>query len=149
MQKALRTLEEFEEEARSFARGLRPRAKEAVFVTLSGELGAGKTAFVKAVAKELGVSEVVNSPTFVIEKIYLLPAGSRFKRLVHVDAYRLERGAELSPLGLSAALQDAGNLVMLEWPERVQEALPEPSVRLSLTCEPDGSRLLASTYAPA
>ena len=149
MEKVLRTLEELEEEARSFARGLRPCAREAVLVTLSGELGAGKTSFVKAVAKELGISEIVNSPTFVIEKVYPLPAGDRFKRLVHLDAYRLEHSEELAPLGLSEILQDAGNLVLLEWPERVQGALPQPSVQLSLVCKPDGSRLLASTHAPA
>ncbi len=145
----MRTLEEFEEEACSFAQSLRPRAKGAVLVTLSGELGAGKTAFVKAMARELGVSENVHSPTFVLEKVYALPEGSHFKRLVHLDAYRLERGTELAPLGFGELLRNTDNLVLLEWPERVQDALPEPFARLSLTLEPDGSRLLSFTYAAA
>lgn len=149
MEKVVKTLEEFEEEARSFARGLRPRAKEAMLVTLSGELGAGKTAFVKAVAQELGVSENVHSPTFVLEKVYALPEGSRFKRLVHLDAYRLESSAELTPLGFKEVLRNAENLVLLEWPERVQDALPEPFVRLSLTLGPDEARTLSYTYAAA
>ena len=149
MEKVVRTLKEFEEEACSFAQSLRPRAKGAVLVTLSGELGAGKTAFVKAMARELGVSENVHSPTFVLEKVYTLPEGGHFKRLVHLDAYRLERGAELAPLGFGELLRNTDNLVLLEWPERVQDALPEPFARLSLTLEPDGSRLLSYTYAAA
>src|SRR3989338_8753227 len=103
MQKLIRTLAELEAEAARFARELVPRNTGATLVTLSGELGAGKTAFVKAVAKALGVGEVVNSPTFVLEKIYPLPlfsqkSGKGFKRLIHIDAYRLEKGGDLAPL---------------------------------------------------
>ena len=90
----------------------------AAVLALSGELGSGKTAFVKALAKELGVEETVTSPTFVIEKIYKL-SHSRFKNLVHVDAYRLESAHELEVLGFKELLQNAENLVAIEWPERV------------------------------
>ena len=96
----------------------RAGADEALVVGLSGHLGAGKTAFVKAVAKALGIAEDVTSPTFVIMKLYDTAAG-RFRRLVHIDAYRLERREELEALGFEDLVADPGNLIMVEWPENV------------------------------
>lgn len=142
MGKLARTLTEFEEEAARFAGSLVPRQRGATLVALSGELGAGKTAFTKAVARALGIREVVNSPTFVLEKIYLL-SNQIFKRLIHIDAYRLERGADLSPLGFDELMRDADNLILLEWPENVADALPEPAVRISLVAHSDGSRTIS------
>jgi tRNA threonylcarbamoyladenosine biosynthesis protein TsaE len=141
MEKAIRNLAELEAEASAFVSTLAPR-EAAVLVTLSGELGAGKTAFTQAVAKALGVEDAVTSPTFVLEKIYLLPPGRGFTHLIHIDAYRLEGADELAPLGFAALMQDPKNLVMLEWPEKVAEALPAPSVCISLTPREDGSRTL-------
>ena len=97
---------------------------EAVIVGLSGHLGAGKTAFVKAVAKALGVKEEVTSPTFVLMKLYgLNPIGTLkgfpWNRLVHIDAYRLERPEELEALDWEALVADRNNLIMVEWPENV------------------------------
>lgn len=95
----------------------------ALVVGLSGHLGAGKTAFVKAVAAELGVTETVTSPTFVIMKMYEVPgsasASAAFWRLVHIDAYRLERHADLEALRLEELASDPHNLIMIEWPENV------------------------------
>ena len=145
MGKLILTLAELDTEAARFVGGLAPReqrlpaGRQATLVTLTGELGAGKTAFVKAVARALGVGETVNSPTFVLEKIYLLPPEQSFKRLVHIDAYRLEGGDELRPLGFDELMRDPGNLVMLEWPERVKDALPIPAVKISFIAHTDGS----------
>lgn len=158
MEKVVTTLEAFEEEAARFARSLAPSPRGATLVTLSGELGAGKTAFSKAIAKTLGVEEVVTSPTFVLEKIYpirkledsrsngaglLGGLASKFKRLVHIDAYRLESGEDLAPLGFDELMQDAENLILLEWPEKVAEALPQASEKLSLIAQEDGSRTIS------
>lgn len=144
MEKVIRTLEELYAEAARFVGALAPRAEGATLVTLSGELGAGKTAFVKAVAKVLGVAEVVNSPTFVLEKIYSLGSPtSKFARLVHIDVYRLEKGDDLAPLGFNELMQDAGNLILLEWPEKVAGALPVPRVRIALASLPDGSHTIS------
>jgi len=147
MKKVIQTLRELEAEAADFVRSLMP-GERATLVTLVGELGAGKTAFTKSVAKAFGVEETVNSPTFVLEKIYFLPRElggrtSKFARLVHIDAYRLEKGSDLAALGFDELLQDPGNLIMLEWPENVAEALPAPAVRVMLTALPDGSHTLA------
>ncbi len=145
MEKTLTTLAELEGEAARFARAVAPAERGATLVTLSGELGAGKTAFTKAVAKALGIEETVTSPTFVIEKIYQLPAphsGAGFSRLIHIDAYRLEQGADLAPLGFDEIMKDPGNLVLLEWPEMVADALPTADVRIMLAPNADGSRTL-------
>lgn len=143
MEKIVATLAEFEAEAARFAGTLAPSPRGATLVTLSGELGAGKTAFTKAVARAFGVEEVVTSPTFVLEKIYQLGSeASKFRRLVHIDAYRLESGRDLAALGFDEFMQDAGNLILLEWPEKVVEALPVPTARLSIVAHDNGSRVI-------
>lgn len=142
MEKEVRTLAELEAEAGRFVRGLAPADAQATLVTLSGELGAGKTALVKDAAKFLGVEEIVTSPTFVLEKIYLLNE-QKFKRLIHIDAYRLEKGADLAPLGFDELMQDAGNIILLEWPEKVADALPSPAVKISIVANHDGSRTIS------
>lgn len=141
MDKVTTTLTGLEEEAGKFVGTLTPREGGATLITLSGELGAGKTAFTKAAAHFLGVEEVVTSPTFVLEKIYSL-SNKKFKRLVHIDAYRLEKGADLAPLGFDELMQDSGNLILFEWPEKVSDALPVPAVRISLVANSDGSRII-------
>ena len=96
----------------------------AVLVGLYGDLGSGKTTFMKGVAKHFSVSESVTSPTFVIMKIYKLRT-INYKLLVHVDAYRLEKGEELNHLGFQEIVKDPKNIIFVEWPENVKEAMPE------------------------
>src|SRR3989344_3743235 len=88
----------------------------ATTLLLSGELGAGKTAFVKALARILGIKEDIISPTFVIMKFYPL-TGQLFKQLIHIDAYRLEKADELTHLGFEELCKDPVNLICIEWPE--------------------------------
>ncbi len=150
MEISVKTIAEFEAEAARFVCSLAPSdaslpagRQGAVLVTLSGDLGAGKTAFVKAVARALGVEETVNSPTFVLEKIYQLSGGQPFKRLIHIDAYRLERRSDLAPLGFDELMQNTSNLILLEWPEKVEDALPVPAMKISLIAHDDGSRTIS------
>ena len=96
-----------------------PKSDGALIVGLSGHLGAGKTAFVKLVAKELGVREEITSPTFVIMKMYPIEHPN-WKRLVHIDAYRLEKSEELKAINFEKFAADPGNLIMVEWPENVE-----------------------------
>jgi tRNA threonylcarbamoyladenosine biosynthesis protein TsaE len=144
MEKTLMTLAEFESEAACFTTSLVPRECGATLITHSGELGAGKTAFAKAAARTLGVGETITSPTFVLEKIYLLGGStSKFARLVHIDAYRLESGKDLAALGFDELMRESGNLILLEWPEKVSDALPAPSVKISITPQADGARTIS------
>ena len=117
--------------AKDFLESIVPHSEHATIYGLSGNLGSGKTAFVKEVAHHLGLNkEDVTSPTFVIEKIYKIPNPRstlyihRFTHLIHIDAYRLEDPKELLSLGWKEISEDAHNLIMVEWPEIVREVLP-------------------------
>jgi tRNA threonylcarbamoyladenosine biosynthesis protein TsaE len=141
----LRTLEDFDVEATAFVEALEPSARGATLITLSGELGAGKTTFAQAIARALGVEGPVTSPTFVIEKIYGLPEGKRFERLVHIDAYRLSAMAELNAIGFGTMMSSPGNLILLEWPERVVGVAELATLQIVIEALPNGSRQI--TYA--
>lgn len=111
-----------QELATDFARQLPTKNTDrAYLVGLSGELGAGKTAFVQALARALGVTETVPSPTFTYLRTYPLvhPA---FNRLVHIDAYRLSP-EEKDALGLAPYFADAKNLLCIEWYENLPSGL--------------------------
>ncbi len=141
----LRTVEDIDSEARAFIEALVPEERSATLVTLSGELGAGKTSFVQAVAAVLGVEGPITSPTFVIAKVYLLPEGQQFERLIHIDAYRLSSIGELNAIGFGDMVSNPCNLVMLEWPEQVGGILEHSSLNIMIEPLPDGSRQI--TYA--
>lgn len=96
----------------------------ALVVGLYGDLGSGKTTFTQDVAKILGIQGDITSPTFVIEKIYDIDH-KEFKKLIHIDAYRLDSGKELLSLDFQNIIKDPRNLILIEWPERVIEILPE------------------------
>jgi len=134
-------IDEFRKYAARFAHQVLPKQSEATVVTLSGDLGAGKTTFVQGVARALGIQENVTSPTFVIEKIYNLsihpPAGG-FARLIHIDAYRLESEDELKVLGFSELLQDATNLILIEWPEKIPTLIPKSALKIRFDIADDG-----------
>jgi tRNA threonylcarbamoyladenosine biosynthesis protein TsaE len=113
---------ELQKEAVLFLSTLTP-GTEAILITLSGELGAGKTTFAQGIARALGVMETVTSPTFVIEKVYQLN-DQKWDRLIHIDAYRLNSSHELEVLGWHELVDDPKNLIVLEWPERVADIIP-------------------------
>lgn len=118
-------LSQTEQIAKDFVSRLFDYSKSNAFVlALSGELGAGKTTFVQFVAKALGITEQITSPTFVIEKIYKIEHPV-FERMIHVDAYRLESEGELKNLGWEEIVSNPKNLILIEWPERAQELIPE------------------------
>lgn len=109
------------EETQKLAQKLAPQLKAGMTVLLKGPLGSGKTAFVKAVGKALGVERAIKSPTYTIVKTYELPG--REEELAHVDAYRLEEGYAES-IDLDAYL-NAGAIIFIEWPQYVKEFLPD------------------------
>ncbi|MDP3402654.1 MAG: tRNA (adenosine(37)-N6)-threonylcarbamoyltransferase complex ATPase subunit type 1 TsaE [bacterium] len=140
--RTIMNLTDLEEEAREFVSTLHPKQDSATLVTLSGNLGAGKTAFTQAVARTLGVTDTVTSPTFVLAKSYEL-SGTEFSKLVHIDAYRLTEGKDLKALDLAQTLKDAQTLVLLEWPEMVVDGLPQADVAITLTVRTDTERDIA------
>jgi len=145
VEKTIHSLEELGAEAQTFIASLTPQVGGATLITLSGELGAGKTAFTQALALALGITDVVQSPTFVLEKIYTLPEGRSFRRLVHIDAYRLTSGSDLRTIAFDQMMHDEENLIVVEWPERVADMLPPADAAITLVAHDDGTRTM--TYA--
>ena len=115
----------------------------AAIIFLSGDLGAGKTTFVQALGKELGITETMQSPTYVLMKKYQI-SNNKFQTLVHIDAYRLQNAGEFAALRPEQFLQDPKALVVVEWPERVGNALPAPDLTLNFSSQDagDGERYI-------
>ena len=111
----------------------------ALVVGLSGDLGAGKTTFMQAVAKHLGIKNKVRSPTFVIIKSYKLKA-KNYKLLFHIDAYRLKDENELLSLGWQEIIKNEKHLVFVEWPENVSKIIPSHSKFIHISEDKGGNK---------
>lgn len=101
-------------------------------------MGSGKTTFTTAVCRVLGVTDPVGSPTFSIVNEYMRADG---EPMYHFDFYRINRLSEALDIGLYDYL-DSGCLCMMEWPENIEELLPEETLRVSIAVNPDESRTL-------
>ncbi len=111
----------------------RASADHATIVAFSGDLGAGKTTMIKEIAKSLGVQQDLASPTYVIYKVYNLDQGrSPFKKLIHGDMYRLESSGEIMQLGWEQLIADPENLILVEWPEKIADVIPDWAGRVTL-----------------
>ena len=124
-----------------------------------GQMGAGKTTFIKAICEVLGVTDVITSPTFAIVNEYTLPAEanapldpqgrlpeqessiplSQSDRVYHFDFYRIKKLDEVYDMGYEDYFY-SGALCFIEWPELIDDLLPSDAVRVHLTVLPDGSR---------
>ena len=124
-----------------------------------GKMGSGKTTFIKALCEELGVQDVITSPTFAIVNEYTLDEGRKKKdesihannpssfilhlsSIYHFDFYRIHRLEEVYDMGYEDYFYAPGSLCFIEWPELIEELLPPDTVRIDITEQPDGSRLV-------
>ena len=147
MEITIQSLETIADAARTFIGGIGDRRVFAFY----GSMGAGKTTFIKAVCEELGVTDQVNSPTFAIVNVYeancqlpnsptpQLPNSS----IYHFDFYRIKRLEEACDMGCEEYFY-SGNLCFIEWPELIEDLLPEDTVRVTITQQPDGQRLITT-----
>ena len=101
-----------------------------------GKMGAGKTTFVKAICEELGVEDVITSPTFALVNEYTAGDGSP---VYHFDFYRIKKLEEVYDMGYEDYFY-SGNLCFLEWPELIEDLLPEDCTKVTITVEEDGTR---------
>ena len=101
-----------------------------------GKMGTGKTTFIKAICQELGVEDTITSPTFAIVNEYTSGNGSP---VYHFDFYRIKRLEEVYDMGYEDYFY-SGHLCFLEWPELIDELLPEDTVKVTITTKEDGSR---------
>lgn len=127
-------LESIHEAARTFI----DKMGDSTVFAFKGEMGAGKTTFIKAVCEELGVGDVINSPTFAIVNEYRSRSG---ELIYHFDFYRINKLEEVYDFGYEDYFY-SGALCLIEWPEKVTELLPGDCVVVNISVQSDGSRML-------
>ncbi len=112
---------------KQFAQQMKAEVRGGEVVLLIGELGSGKTTFVQGLARAVGIGEPVTSPTFTIVGEYDVPVGAHFKRLVHVDLYRLEAKEAQADPAIQEVLEqgsDPDRLTLIEWADRLGGKIP-------------------------
>lgn len=102
-----------------------------------GKMGAGKTTFIKAICEEMGVEDVITSPTFAIVNEYR--SNTTEEIIYHFDFYRIKKLEEVYDMGYEDYFY-SGALCFLEWPELIEEILPGDATKVTITTEEDGSR---------
>lgn len=137
MQITVKSPAELPDAAKTFINNMGDRT----VVALHGEMGAGKTTFINALCRELGVeSDSTASPTFALVNEYR--SDTTAELIYHFDLYRLEDLDEAMDMGIEDYL-DCGALCLIEWPDVVDPLLPEDTIDLNITVNPDGSRTFA------
>ena len=140
VQLSIPTLEALEEAAYKFMTEMGDYTVYAFY----GEMGAGKTTFINALCRQLGVeSDPTNSPSFAIINEYR--SDTTAELIYHFDCYRLEKEEEAVDLGAEDYF-DSGALCLIEWPERIADLLPDDTVRVDITVDDNGERTLKMTF---
>ena len=130
------SLDNIREAAKAFLAGM----GTSKVVAFYGKMGAGKTTFIKAICEELGVEDVITSPTFALVNEYTDATGSP---VFHFDFYRIKKLEEVYDMGYEDYFY-SHNLCFLEWPELIEDILPDDAMRVSITEQEDGSRVIES-----
>ena len=130
------TLDKISDAARAFAGAMGDRTVFAFY----GQMGAGKTTFIKAVSDQLGVTSSVNSPTFAIINEYHTTGG---RNIYHFDFYRIKQPGEAFDIGCEDYFY-SGDCCFIEWPEKIEGLLPLEAVEVHIDILPDGRRRLSA-----
>ena len=139
MEIVIKNLESIHETAREFINHI---GQHTVFA-FYGKMGAGKTTLIKAICEELGVKDVITSPTFAIVNEYEVKNSEADSPLIyHFDFYRIKKLEEVYDMGYEDYFY-SGALCFIEWPELIEELLPDDAVRVNIDELPDGTRRLA------
>ena len=142
MEIKIENIEHIHEAAREFIEHI----GDARVFAFYGKMGAGKTTFVKAVCEELGVEDVITSPTFAIVNEFALNSwpitvSQQPTAIYHFDFYRIKKLEEVYDMGYEDYFY-SGALCFIEWPELIEEILPDDAVRVSISEQEDGSRVV-------
>ena len=136
----IKDIEHIREAAREFIENIGDHRVFAFY----GKMGAGKTTFVKAICEELGVEDVITSPTFAIINEYSLTShpSPLTSKIFHFDFYRIKKLEEVYDMGYEDYFY-SGALCFIEWPELIEEILPDDAVRVNISEQEDGSRVVS------
>ena len=135
MEIRINSLAEINEAAKTFVENM----GDATVFAFYGKMGAGKTTFIKAVCEELGVEDVITSPTFAIVNEYR--SDTTGELIYHFDFYRIKKIEEVYDMGYEDYFY-SGALCFIEWPELIEELLPEEAVKVTIEENADGSRIV-------
>lgn len=128
------------EETKELGKKLAKEIAPGMLTCLTGDLGAGKTTFVQGFLEAMGAARPYVSPTFVIMKQYnLFVPKNSIERIYHADAYRVE-AKDFEMLGFAEWIADKRGVVILEWPERVQELIPNTAQKISFVWKSENER---------
>ena len=136
MEIRIENIEKIREAAREFVANI----GDSTVFAFYGKMGAGKTTFIKAVCEELGVEDVITSPTFAIVNEYRSETSGEL--IYHFDFYRVKKIEEVYDMGFEDYFY-SGALCFIEWPELCEEVLPEDTVKVTIEETPDSSRLIS------
>ncbi|RLC39044.1 tRNA (adenosine(37)-N6)-threonylcarbamoyltransferase complex ATPase subunit type 1 TsaE [Candidatus Falkowbacteria bacterium] len=128
----MRIITNSEKETFKLAKDFSEKLKGGEIIGLIGDLGAGKTIFTKGLAKGLGVKKMVNSPTFVLMKIYDCQNHKTIKKLVHIDAYRLNSEKDIEAIGAAEYFGRADIITVIEWADKIKKVLPKNTKFITL-----------------
>lgn len=134
MEITIKSLDTIQEAAKEFIN----RMGEGKVFAFYGKMGAGKTTFIKALCETLGVKDVITSPTFSLINEYMDGKGNS---IYHFDFYRIKKLEEVYDMGYEDYFY-SGNLCLLEWPELIEEILPENVIKVTIEEQADGTRKL-------
>ncbi len=109
------------------------KEKGPIVLALRGDLGSGKTTFLKGLARGFRINALVISPTFLIVRRYKIPGRKSLRYFYHVDAYRLARAKEFRDIGWNAMLHAPAHIVAIEWAEHVPKRLLPPSIEIAFS----------------
>lgn len=105
--------------------------KTAVILALSGDLGSGKTVFVRGFCRFFNVTQKIVSPTFVLMRNFRLNSPEiKFNKIYHLDCYRLQKPKEILALNFKAIVNEPQNIVLIEWPEKIRKFLPRKTIKI-------------------
>ncbi len=135
MKISIKSLDNIHEAAREFIQNM---GNGNVFA-FYGKMGAGKTTFIKAVCEELGVDDVITSPTFAIVNDYT--SSKDDSHIFHFDFYRIKKLEEVYDMGYEDYFY-SGSLCFIEWPELIEDILPEEAVKVTISQLDDGNRVV-------
>lgn len=125
-----------------FAKKLPKKLTGGEVIGLIGNLGAGKTVFVKGLAAGLGIKKNITSPTFVLMRVYSVRHHQTIKKLVHIDAYRIKKAHDLIAIGAKEYFNQPGTITVIEWADKIKKILPRKTKFVKIQLRGGNKRII-------
>lgn len=137
----MKCITQSERQTISFAKKFAKQLRGGEVITLSGALGAGKTTFVKGLAKGLGIKKIITSPTFILMNVYKTKK-QNVLYLTHIDCYRIDGQKDIENIGAQEYFGRKDAVVVIEWAEKIQKILPKKRMRITIKIGKNHKRMV-------